>query len=114
MAATVERLKGRHVSSWSAAGGSRRGRSLSTMAAPETADAAGSHVSVGCVGPRHAGLRYLDEAGHAIHRYLVSSVRLEDHAAHHPSSLDRQRRKLIVPHALVRAASRLDACSEDI
>src|ERR1700687_2207343 len=94
MAAAMERLEGRHVPGWTSSGGSRRGRNISAMAAPEAADAARSHLRVGRGGPRYAGLRNLDEAGHAIHRYVVAGAGLENHAAHHSSRPDRKRRQL--------------------
>jgi lipopolysaccharide/colanic/teichoic acid biosynthesis glycosyltransferase len=58
----------------------------SEMAAPQASHAAGAHVPVGDSGPRRPGFRNLDEDGHAIHRYLVLSARLEDNPTNESAS----------------------------
>src|SRR5277367_1420824 len=88
MAAVVECAEGRHVAGGSSAGRPRRSGTLSKMAAPPAQNAAGTHVFVGLGWPRCAGFRNLDENGYAVHRHMVLSARLEDHAAHDSTRAD--------------------------
>src|ERR1700680_1382628 len=95
MAAVVECPQGRHV-----AGGASSSRPGGSGALPGMAEAAVAHASrtnlpLGRSRARYARLRHLDEDGHAVHRYLVARVGLENHCAHDSASTDRQGSLLI-------------------
>src|SRR5580698_8083123 len=94
MAAALERDERRHVAGGTAARGSRRGGTVSALAAPPSAHASRPDLPVGGMRPRRGGFRNVDEVGHAIYRQLVLGARLEDYSADHPASDQRSRSAL--------------------
>jgi hypothetical protein len=85
----MERHKRRHVAGRSTAGGPGGGRAISDLAAKASSHAARTNLLVGPGRARQARFRYLDEDGHAIHRYLAIDAGLEYLAAHDPPRYDR-------------------------
>src|SRR5579884_607746 len=90
MAAAVERAERRYVAGGAASRGAGRGGPLSALAAAAPAHAPRADLSVGGGRPGHAGLRDVDEDGHAVHRQLVSGAGLENYSADHSPRTDRQ------------------------
>src|ERR1700722_2239263 len=94
MAAVMECAEGRNVAGGSAAGGSRRSRAVSNLAAAAASHASRTDLPVGAGWARPAGLRHLDEDGHAVHRQLVAGAGYQNSSAHNPAGVDGLGRKL--------------------